>query len=151
MPKRAKKTMKKSAPKSAKKPAAKKSGAKSSRNPRFASVAVVVSDRNQSVRWYTENFGLDHIADMDHWQTVGEKGRPGEVHICQVSEYDDKAPMEPGNTGIAFHLAGDFVAACRALEARGVEFTVPATKADWGWWAMVKDPDGNEICVLPAQ
>jgi predicted enzyme related to lactoylglutathione lyase len=150
MPKSAKKSTKKPAKKAAR-PMTKKSTGKTSRTPRFSSVAIVVSDRKNSVRWYTEVFGLDHITDMDHWQTVGEKGRPGELHICQVSEYDDKAPLEPGNSGIAFHLSGDFVAACQALQARGVEFTVPATKADWGWWAMAKDPDGNEICLLPAR
>jgi catechol 2,3-dioxygenase-like lactoylglutathione lyase family enzyme len=150
--------MAKSTKRSAKKPTpkaargrAKRSAPKSRGMPRFNSVAVVVADRHRSVKWYTENFGLDHLADMDHWQTVGEKGRPGELHICQVSEYDDKAPMEPGNSGIAFRLPGDFVAACAALAARGVEFSVPATKAEWGWWGMVKDPDGNEICVLPAE
>jgi catechol 2,3-dioxygenase-like lactoylglutathione lyase family enzyme len=149
MPKTPKKgsknTAKKTPPKPGKKPAA-----KTPRSPRFASVAIVVSDRKNSVRWYTETFGLDHLTDMDHWQTVGEKGRPGELHLCQVSEFDDKAPLEPGNTGIAFHLAGDFVAACKALADRGVTFTVPATKEEWGWWAMVKDPDGNELCILPA-
>jgi catechol 2,3-dioxygenase-like lactoylglutathione lyase family enzyme len=150
MPKSAKKSVPRKMKNAAAK-AAKKTASKPARAPRFASVAVVVSDRKNSVRWYTEMFGLDHVTDMDHWQTVGEKGRPGEVHICQVSEYDDKAPLEPGNTGIAFRLRGDFVAACAALEARGVQFTVPATKAEWGWWGMVKDPDGNEICVLPAE
>jgi len=149
MPKTTKKASKKSA-----KRAAPKATHPPVRNPRakphFSSVAVVVSDRHRSVKWYTENLGLDHIVDMDHWQTVGEKGRPTELHLCQVSEYDDKAPLEPGNTGIAFHLSGDFVAACGALRARGVEFTVPATKAEWGWWAMVKDPDGNELCLTPA-
>ena len=144
MPKATKKSAKKPASRSSKRPAATRSA-----KPRFSSVAVVVSDRHRSVKWYTETFGLDHLTDMDHWQTVGEKGRPTELHICQVSEYDDKAPLEPGNTGIAFRLAGDFVAACEALKVRGVEFSVAATKADWGWWAMVKDPDGNELVVLP--
>ncbi len=117
--------------------------------PHLASVAVVVADRRRSVRWYTETFGLDHLVDMDHWQTVGEKGRPTQVHICQVSEYDDTAPLEPGNAGIAFRVPGDFVAACQALADRGVEFSVPATHAEWGWWAMIKDPDGNELTILP--
>jgi predicted enzyme related to lactoylglutathione lyase len=140
------KTAKRPAMKSAKKPAK----AVVTR-PHFASVAVVVADRRRSVKWYTERFGLDHLADMDHWQTVGEKGRPGELHICQVSEYDDKAPLEPGNSGIAFRLSGDFVAACAGLKAHGVDFAVPPTKSDWGWWAMAKDPDGNEICLVPAE
>jgi predicted enzyme related to lactoylglutathione lyase len=147
------KPARKSAKRSSKKPAArsprptKRSPVKA---PQFASVAIVVSDRHRSVAWYTETFGLEHLTDMDHWQTVGKKGAPSELHLCQVSEYDDKAPLEPGNTGIAFHLSGDFTAACDTLKARGVEFTVPPTKAEWGWWAMVKDPDGNELVLTPA-
>jgi predicted enzyme related to lactoylglutathione lyase len=145
MAKTAKKAVRKSSPKKSKRAAP-----RADPTPHFSSIAVVVSDRHRSVQWYTETFGLDHLKNMDHWQTVGEKGTPGELHICQVSEYDDKAPLEPGNTGIAFRMKGDFVASCAALAARGVEFTVPATKEEWGWWAMVKDPDGNEICLVPA-
>ncbi|HTS33060.1 MAG TPA: VOC family protein [Thermoplasmata archaeon] len=113
--------------------------------PRFLSVAVVVSDRTRAVAWYTEKFGLDHVDDMDHWQTVGRKGVGGVLHLCQVSEFDKDGQLEPGNSGIAFTLPGDFVASCKALEERGVEFSSPATKYDWGWGATVRDPDGNEI------
>lgn len=117
--------------------------------PSFMSVAVVVSDRHSAVKWYTEKFGLDHVADEDHWQAVGKKGRSGALHLCQVTEYDPKGQLEPGNTGIAFTLPGDFVKSCAALEARGVEFSSPPTKYDWGWGATVRDPDGNEIYLAP--
>jgi len=117
--------------------------------PKFMSVAVVVSDRKRSVAWYTQKFGLDLVADDGHWQTVGKKGGSGLLHLCQVSEFDPKASLEPGNSGIAFTLAGDFVKACGVLEARGVEFASPPTKYDWGWGATVRDPDGNEIYLAP--
>ena len=117
--------------------------------PHFLSVAVVVSNRTNAVAWYTEKFGLDLVDDMDHWQTVGRKGTPGVLHLCQVTEYDPAGKLEPGVSGIAFTLPGDFVAACRALEERGVEFATPPTKFDWGWGASVRDPDGNEIYLTP--
>jgi catechol 2,3-dioxygenase-like lactoylglutathione lyase family enzyme len=117
--------------------------------PKFMSVAVVVSDRGKAVAWYTEKFGLDRLADDGHWQTVGRKGQGGALHLCQVSEFDEKAPLEPGNTGIAFTLPGDFVKSCAALEVRGVKFSSPATKYEWGWGATVRDPDGNEIYLTP--
>ena len=117
--------------------------------PRFSSVAIVVSDRQKAVAWYTEKLGLDRIADSDHWQTVGKKGAPAALHLCQVSEFDPKAPLEPGNTGIALVLPGDFVKSCAALEARGVEFASPPTKYDWGWGASIRDPDGNELYLAP--
>jgi len=117
--------------------------------PRFSSVAVVVADRQRSVAWYTQKFGLERVADDGHWQTVGKKGGTALLHLCQVSEFDPKAPLEPGNSGIAFTLPGDFVKACAALEARGVKFSSPPTKYDWGWGATVRDPDGNEIYLAP--
>ena len=134
--------------------ASKKSGAsartKPIAKPSFLSVGVVVSDRKKAVEWYTKKFGLDRLDDMDHWQTVGRKGAGGKIHICQVSEFDDKAPLEPGNSGIAFALSGDFVAACQALMDQGVTFATPPTKFEWGWGASVTDPDGNEIYLTPA-
>jgi catechol 2,3-dioxygenase-like lactoylglutathione lyase family enzyme len=117
--------------------------------PEFLSVAVVVSDRQKAVEWYTKVLGLERVANMDHWQTVGQKGRAGVLHLCQVTEYDPKGALEPGNTGIAFSLHGDFPEACAALQSRGVKFSSPPTKYDWGWGATVVDPDGNEISLVP--
>jgi predicted enzyme related to lactoylglutathione lyase len=31
----------------------------------------------------------------------------------------------------------------RALSGRGVEFVDAPSQQFWGWWATVKDPDGN--------
>lgn len=117
----------------------------------FFSVAVVVSDRKRSVEWYTRNLGLDLVQDMGHWVTVGRKGLPGLIHLCQTSEVGLPDRPEPGLTGIELNLPGDFPAACAALEANGVKFRKGATKAEWGWWAGVLDPDGNEITLMPAE
>ena len=117
--------------------------------PRFSSVAVVVADRSKAVAWYTEKLGLDRVADSEHWQAVGRKGDPSSLHLCQVTEFDPKGQLEPGNTGIALSVPGDFVKSCGALEARGVEFVSPPTKYDWGWGATIKDPDGNEFYLHP--
>lgn len=117
--------------------------------PSFLSVAVVVSDRGRAVRWYTEALGLEHVDDMAHWQTVGRKGGRGLLHLCQVSEFDAKAPMEPGNTGIALTVPGEFLTSCAELERRGVVFSAPPKKEAWGWGATIRDPDGNEIYLTP--
>ena len=82
--------------------------------------------------------------------TVGRKGRDGVLHLCQVSEFDTAGALEPGNSGIQLRLPGkDFANACETLAARGVKFSRPAEKADWGWWAAVVDPDGNELMLAP--
>ncbi|MCI4327684.1 MAG: VOC family protein [Thermoplasmata archaeon] len=118
------------------------------------SVAVVVSNRRKSVEWDTRTFGLDVREQSDdqggHWVVVGRKGQSGGVHICQISEIDSSFPPEEGPTGILFRLPGDFRRSCAALKANGVRFTPPPRTETWGQWAMIADPDANEIMLVPA-
>jgi len=115
-----------------------------------ATVAIVVSDRKQATEWYTRNLGLDVVESMDHWVAVGRKGKGGLLHLCQLSEFETKAPLEPGNSGITLRIPGtDFAAACGALKANGVEFAEGPKKEPWGWYATVRDPDGNELFLMP--
>ncbi|MGI0129410.1 MAG: VOC family protein [Thermoplasmata archaeon] len=115
----------------------------------FSSVAVVVSSRKRSIKWYADKLGLDVLAAHGHWVTVGRKGRDGVLHLCQASDWEDPIPLEKGLTGICFKLSGDFETACTALRKKGVEFTRPPTKRDWGWGARIPDPDGNEFDLHP--
>jgi catechol 2,3-dioxygenase-like lactoylglutathione lyase family enzyme len=118
--------------------------------PYFSSVAVVVSDRQKALDWYTRVLGLDVLANDGHWVTVGRKGREGALHLCQTTEYDPSGKLEPGNSGIMFRLPGkDFTASCAELKSRGVAFAQEPTKEEWGWWASVRDPDGNEHQLAP--
>jgi catechol 2,3-dioxygenase-like lactoylglutathione lyase family enzyme len=116
----------------------------------FASVAVVVSDREKATDWYTKTLGLDLLVDSDHWVTVGRKGKGGALHLCQASDSGPEGRLEPGNSGICIRVPGkDFVAACAALKARGVRFAQEPKKEEWGWGATIADPDGNEIYLSP--
>jgi len=118
--------------------------------PHFASVAVVVSDRKKALEWYTQNLGLDVIDQEDHWITVGRKGTPGVLHLCEATQFDPNGKLEPGNSGILFLLPGkDFRESCSALKARGVAFSEEPKTESWGSSAMIRDPDGNEHCVMP--
>jgi len=115
-----------------------------------ASIAVIVSDRKKATEWYTAKLGLDVIESMDHWVAVGRKGKGGMLHLCQMSEFEANAPLEPGNSGITLRIPGtDFVAACNALKSNGVDFIEGPKKESWGWYATVRDPDGNELFLMP--
>jgi len=115
----------------------------------FVSVAAVVSGRKRSLEWYTRSLGLDAIDQIDHRVTVGRKGRPGGLHLGPTSEYDPSIPLEKGNTGIPLGLPGDFEKGGAALAANGVKFSSPPREADGGWGAVIEDPEGNEISLLP--
>jgi lactoylglutathione lyase len=116
-----------------------------------ASVPIVVSDRQASKAWYTDKLGLSLIDDEDHWVTVGGKGKGTVLHLCQASEnMPAPIPLEPGPSGIVLALPGDFVKECARLKAAGVEFAHAPEKAPWGWYATVRDPDGNEYNLAPS-
>jgi catechol 2,3-dioxygenase-like lactoylglutathione lyase family enzyme len=118
--------------------------------PVVSSTAVVVKDRAAALRWYTEVLGLSIAIPGEHWVTVGHPRKGGAIHLCQGSDLDPPVPLEPGNTGILLILDGDFQANCEALKAKGIEFVDGPTQRPWGWDATVRDPDGNELLLMPA-
>jgi catechol 2,3-dioxygenase-like lactoylglutathione lyase family enzyme len=134
------------APKSKSRPA---KSVKSTLAPVVSSTAVVVKDRAVALRWYTEVLGLPVAVPGDHWVTVGNPRKGGAIHLCQGSELDPPLPLEPGNTGILLLLDGDFHASCAELKSRGVEFVDGPTQRPWGWDATIRDPDGNELLLMP--
>ena len=118
-------------------------------SPWMTSVAVLVSDREAAKKWYVEKLGLTPIYDMDHWVTVGRKGKGGQLHLCQVSEAGEGVSLEPGASGILLLVPGEFRKECQRLQKAGVEFSQPPEKATWGWYAAIRDPDGNEHYLMP--
>lgn len=90
------------------------------------------------------------IDDEGHRVTVGEQGRGSVVHLCQASENDPDLPLEPGPSGVVLAIPGDLPSECRRLQGAGVAFSQEPEKADWGWYATVRDPDGNERYLAPA-
>ncbi len=119
--------------------------------PWVASAAVVVKDRAASIRWYTEVLGLPIALQGDHWVTVGHPKKGGAIHLCQGADLQPPAALEPGNTGILLLLDGDFKQQCSDLRARGVEFLEGPIERPWGWDATIRDPDGNELLLMPAE
>lgn len=120
------------------------------KGPWLVSVPVVVSDRAAATKWYTEKLGMKLVEAEDHWVTVG--GGTGSVlHLCTASENRPMPiPLEPGPSGLVLAVPGRFVAACAAMKRKGVEFAHDPEKAPWGWYATVRDPDGNEHYLCPA-
>lgn len=110
----------------------------------LADVAIVVSNAKTSAQWWKKNLGFAHY-------TIGKRGHavliapPGErfvLHLCQGF-----APLEPGDTGIAF--VTDQMDALTARMRKGeVPFPVPPKKEAWGRMAKFADPDGNIFWLL---
>ncbi len=113
-------------------------------------VTVVVSDRRSAARWYVRKLGLRVLEANGHWVTVGLPTCGAALHLCEVSELEEDPPWEPTNTGIVLRLSGDFTKRCLQMEADGVDFAHRLALRPWGYEATIRDPDGNEILLMPA-
>jgi len=121
-------------------------------------VAIVVSDRRQAIRWYRDILGIptayigppESSSDPNlqgshenpgHWVELGPSRPMTRVHICELSDHR----TEPGPIGITFltdNIQGDY----ERMTANGVKFLSAPEKMDWGeWLCQFVDPDGNEF------
>jgi lactoylglutathione lyase len=117
-------------------------------------VAVVVSDRQQALRWYRDLLGLNvalmgpedptrpgDATNLGHWIELGELRPMTRIHLCELPDQH----VEPGPTGVTF-LSDSIEEDYERLRARGVEFLAPPRLMDWGeWLCAFRDPDGNEF------
>jgi catechol 2,3-dioxygenase-like lactoylglutathione lyase family enzyme len=115
-----------------------------------ASTAVVVKDKKRSKKFFTEKLGMKVLMEEGHWLTVGHPKRGSALHLCEIREFDKRAPLEKGNTGILILVDRDAREAYQELKLNGVKFASKPEEHPWGWDFSFKDPDGNEFLVMQA-
>ena len=103
------------------------------------SVAIMVSDANKSAKWYKEMLGFN-TSIVEGWTTVWAKGSTAKFHLCE-------GPLEPGNSGIGLFCKNVKKTAAE-LKKRGVKFSKNVKVEEWGTYAMLEDPDRNELWLL---
>jgi catechol 2,3-dioxygenase-like lactoylglutathione lyase family enzyme len=110
----------------------------------IADVAVVVSSAKKSAKWWVKNLGFDTytIGGSGHAVLIAPPGDRFVLHLCEGF-----APLEPGDTGIAFVTDGMDATVARMTKG-GVRFPVPPKKEPWGTMAKFADPDGNIFWLL---
>jgi uncharacterized glyoxalase superfamily protein PhnB len=116
----------------------------------FVSSALYVRDRRAALAWYVDNLGARSSSDEpEHWTTVRFGTRGPDLHLCEKGSGKKLAKSDVGESGLQLQVAGDYRAACKALAAKGVKFSVPPKKYPWGWVAKFLDLDGNELWLTP--
>lgn len=113
----------------------------------LADVAVVVSDAKASATWWKKNLGFEvHTVGggEGHARMVAPPGDKFVLHLCEGF-----APLEPGDTGIAF-VTDDLEGLADRMVQGGVKFPEPPKRTAWGGMAKFSDPDGNVFWLLGA-
>lgn len=109
----------------------------------LADVAIVVSNARSSARWWEETMGFrSHTIGSGHALLVAPPGERFVLHLCE-----GVAPLEPGDTGIAF-LSDEIDRDCGRMASKGVTFPEPLHEEKWGKRAKFADPDGNVFWLL---
>jgi predicted enzyme related to lactoylglutathione lyase len=112
----------------------------------LADVAVVVSDAKASAKWWVKNLGFATytLGATGHAVLVAPPGERFVLHLCEGF-----APIEPGNSGIAF-VTDDIDPLVARMTKGGVRFPEPLRKEKWGKMAKFSDPDGNVFWLMEA-
>jgi catechol 2,3-dioxygenase-like lactoylglutathione lyase family enzyme len=111
----------------------------------IADVAVIVSNASESAKWWTKNLGFATYTvggGRGHAVLVAPPGERFVLHLCEGF-----APLEPGDTGIAF-LTDDMDELSARMAKGAVRFPEPPRKETWGRMAKFADPDGNIFWLL---
>jgi catechol 2,3-dioxygenase-like lactoylglutathione lyase family enzyme len=110
----------------------------------LADVAVVVSDAKGSADWWKRHLGFasHRIGGAESHAVLGPPGERLVLHLCEGI-----APLEPGDTGIAFVTDG-IEELVERMARNGVAFPEPLREEAWGKRAKFADPDGNIFWLL---
>ena len=113
---------------------------------KFASIPV--RDQDRALEFYTGKLGFgvatdQPMGDGQRWIELRIPGADTRVVLFTADEHRDRI----GTFSNIVFSADDVEATYRELAAKGVEFTAPPKKADWGTSVLFKDPDGNTFVM----
>jgi predicted enzyme related to lactoylglutathione lyase len=117
------------------------------------STTVYVADQDRAKAFYTQKLGFTERLDApmgpdSRWVELGPGN--GETSLVLMRPAAGMPGYELAQSMIGsfatFILRVDDINAThQELSGRGVEFVDPPSHQEWGWWATIKDPDGNVI------
>lgn len=113
---------------------------------KFASVPV--SDQDRSLEFYTEKLGFKVATDQpfdeaQRWIELRIPGAETRLVLFTPPGHEDRIGTP---THITFE-SDDVETLYRTLSTRGVIFAGEPQKADWGMFAIMHDPDGNQFVI----
>ena len=121
---------------------------------RINTVTIFVTDQDRSRDFYSQKLGfevqMDEPMGQSRWIQLAPVGAQTSLVLMKPTEdmpaeiYARSTSLIGGYTNFIFAVE-DIQATYAELSARGVEFPEQPVQQPWGWWASIKDPDGNII------
>jgi len=112
-------------------------------------VSIPTADQPRALAFWTDQVGFTLLTD----QPFDDRQRWIELSVGDSATRvvlfvpDDEESDRVGRAFYGAFACDDVEATHRQLEARGVAFAKPPTKAPWGSFAVFSDPDGNQFVL----
>jgi catechol 2,3-dioxygenase-like lactoylglutathione lyase family enzyme len=122
----------------------------------IATVALVVSDYDEAIAWYTGALGFEVLEDSPRgdgkrWVRVAPRGAGAAALLLARAAVDHQRTRVGDQTGgrVGFFLeTDDFARDHAAMRARGVRFVEAPRQEDYGTVAVFEDLYGNRWDLL---
>jgi catechol 2,3-dioxygenase-like lactoylglutathione lyase family enzyme len=113
------------------------------------SVSVPVSDQERAKKFYVDTLGFELLVDNSgregmRWIEVAPEGAV--ISLMLVSWLD---PLLPSLYRVIVVATDDIQPIHEELVAKGISFDLPPTELSNGTQAILRDPDGNALVLLP--
>jgi predicted enzyme related to lactoylglutathione lyase len=111
-------------------------------------VSIPVRDQDQAVRFYTEKLGFQILTDQafdgkQRWIELRIPGSETKVALFTPPGHENRI----GSFSNVTFMTDDIDGTYKELSGRGVVFTAPPTKQEWGCFAKFQDQDGNQFVL----
>ena len=113
-------------------------------------VSIHTLDQDRALAFYTEKLGFKVVTDQPFNDTLRWiELRIANSDTCFVlfDMTGSGSMMKEGGMFNGALACDNLDKTYEELKAKGVEFTAPPTKQEWGAFAMFKDPDGNQFML----
>lgn len=110
--------------------------------------SIPVSDQQVALEFYTEKLGFTVKTDVpmgpdNRWIELAIPGADTYVVLFTPPGHEDRI----GTFQHVVFWTEDLEATYQELLAKGVKFTQPPKKEEWGSSAFLEDPDGNKLLI----
>ncbi len=111
-------------------------------------VGVPVRDQDRALEFYTKQLGFSVLTDQpfndtQRWIELRIPGADTGIVLFTPPGQEDRI----GSFHSISFWSSNVQKTYDELVARGVEFASPPKAADWGTFAILKDPDGNQFVL----
>ena len=111
-------------------------------------VSIPVADQDRALAFYTEKLGFRIVTDApfgedQRWIELSVGGGDAKVVLFTPDEHKDRV----GTPAHVTFWTADVAKTCAELKAKGVEFVVEPTAAEWGTFAIFRDSEGNSFVL----